>query len=142
MLRGVVYQAADGTVTSMNPAAEHILGKSLAEFQGQTSVSVQHHTLTENGDPFPVLEHPSMVALRTGQLARDVLMQVYNPREQQYCLIVINAVPPVPRWRDDPLTKSIPFSTTSPNAAKPKEPCKTRSGCKTKSPKLPLLFPA
>ncbi|MBK7916688.1 MAG: hypothetical protein IPJ94_10595 [Chloroflexi bacterium] len=34
-----------------------------------------------------------MVALRTGQPARDVLMQVYNPREQQYRLIVINAVP-------------------------------------------------
>lgn len=93
MLRGIVYQAADGTVTSMNPAAEHILGKSLADFQGQTSVSVQHHTLTENGDPFPGLEHPSMVALRTGQPERNVLMQVYNPREQQYRLIVINAMP-------------------------------------------------
>ncbi|MCB9422285.1 MAG: PAS domain S-box protein [Ardenticatenaceae bacterium] len=98
MQRGVVYQGADGIILSMNPAAERILGKTKAEFLGETSESVEHDTLTEDGLPFPGLEHPSMVALRTGQPVYDVPMQVYNPREQQYRLISITAVP---LFRDD-----------------------------------------
>ena len=34
-----------------------------------------------------------MVALTTGQFVRDVLMQVYNPREARYRLIDIQAMP-------------------------------------------------
>jgi PAS domain S-box-containing protein len=93
MLQGVVYQDAEGTIISMNPAAERILGKSQAEFLGQSSVSVEHDTLREDGSPFPGLEHPAMVALRTGREVRDVHMQVYNPREQQYRWISITAMP-------------------------------------------------
>ena len=93
MLQGVVYQDADGTIISMNPAAERILGKGPADFLGSSSVDVEHDTLREDGTPFPGLEHPAMVALRTGKQVPGVLMQVYNPREAQYRLIGIQAVP-------------------------------------------------
>jgi PAS domain S-box-containing protein len=93
MLQGVVYQGVDGTILSMNPAAERILGRSPAEFLGQTSVSVEHDTLREDGSSFPGLEHPAMVALRTGREVRDVVMGVYNPREEGYRWINIAAVP-------------------------------------------------
>jgi len=93
MQRGVVYQGADGIIISMNPAAVRILGKTKEEFLGKTSESVEHDTLTEDGQLFPGLEHPSMVALRTGKPVYDVPMQIYNPREQQYRLISITAVP-------------------------------------------------
>ena len=93
MLQGVFYQDADGTVIWMNPAAEHILGKTKTEFLGHTSASVENDTLREDGSPFPGLEHPSMIALRTGQTVRDMPMQVYNPRKQSYRWIMISAVP-------------------------------------------------
>ena len=91
MLQGVVYQDADGTIVSMNPAAERILGKRPEDFLGSTSVGEEHDTLREDGTSFPGLEHPAMVALRTGQPVPDVLMQVYNPREAQYRLISVQA---------------------------------------------------
>lgn len=93
MMQGVVHQDAEGKIISMNPAAERILGKSQAEFLGETSVSVEHHTVREDGSPFPGLEHPAMMALQTGQKLQDVVMGVYNPREKGYRWININAVP-------------------------------------------------
>jgi PAS domain S-box-containing protein len=93
MLQGVVFQDVDGTIIWMNPAAERILGKTQAEFLGQTSVSVEHDTLREDGTPFPGVEHPAMVALRTGQIVRDVVMQVYHPRRMEYRWILVSAVP-------------------------------------------------
>ncbi len=93
MLSGVVYQDGNGTIVSMNPSAERILGKTRAELLGETSVSVEHDSLREDGSPFPGMEHPSMVSLRTGNQVRDVGMRVFNPREQQYRWINITAVP-------------------------------------------------
>ena len=100
MLQGVVHQNANGKVISMNPAAERILGKSSKEFLGETSVDVEHHTIHEDGSPFPGSEHPAMIALQTGQSVRGVVMGVFNPREQVYRWISIDAVP-VFRLGDD-----------------------------------------
>jgi len=93
MLQGVVHQNANGTVISMNPAAERILGKSREEFLGNTSMKVDHDTIHENGENFPGNEHPTMVALQTGQTVQGVVMGVYNPRLDQYRWINIDAVP-------------------------------------------------
>ncbi|HWQ47808.1 MAG TPA: PAS domain S-box protein [Methanosarcina sp.] len=93
MLQGVVYQDAIGKVISMNPAAERILGKTPAEFLGSSSVDEEYLTIREDGSPFPGLEHPAMVSLRTGRKVQDIVMGVYNPRENGYRWININAVP-------------------------------------------------
>jgi len=93
MLQGVVYQDAEGKIVSMNPAAETILGKTHAEYLGNTSVGMERDSIREDGSPFPGLEHPAMVALATGREVRAVRMGVYNPREKQYRWIEINAVP-------------------------------------------------
>ncbi len=93
MLQGVVYQDAAGKIITMNPAAERILGKTPGEFLGRTSVDEECHALREDGTPFPGLDHPAMVALRTGQTVADVVMGVFNPREKAYRWIDISAVP-------------------------------------------------
>jgi PAS domain S-box-containing protein len=93
MLQGVVHQDAEGTIVSMNSAAERILGKTRPEFLGSSSVAEEHDTLREDGSPFPGLEHPAMLALRTGQPVRDVVMGVFNPREAGYRWISVDAVP-------------------------------------------------
>lgn len=93
MMQGVVYQDAAGRIIAMNPAARRILGKAPANFSGKTSRDMEHHTLREDGLRFPAIKHPSMVALQTGRAVRDVVMGIYNPREQAYRWINISAVP-------------------------------------------------
>jgi PAS domain S-box-containing protein len=93
MLQGVVHQDSEGTIVSMNSAAEHILGKTRQDFLGSSSVREEHDTIRENGSRFPGPEHPSMVAFRTGQPVRDVVMGVFNPRENARRWISIDAVP-------------------------------------------------
>ncbi len=107
---GVVYQDAEGKIISMNPAAERILGRTPAEFLGRTSAEEEYHTLREDGSPFPGREHPSMIALRTGQEVRDVVMGVYNPRVQAYRWINITAVPLVRPGEDKPYQVYTHFS--------------------------------
>jgi PAS domain S-box-containing protein len=93
MLQGVVHQSADGTIIAMNPAAERILGKTPAEFLGGSSVKEEHHTVREDGSPFPGMEHPSMAALRSGQPVHGVVMGLFNPRRNERRWISIDAVP-------------------------------------------------
>ncbi len=102
MLQGVVYQDADGKIISMNPAAERILGKNPAEFLSSSSVGQEHFTIREDGSPFPGLEHPAMVALQTGQEVHDVVMGVFNPREDCYRWINIDAMPIFKPGEDKP----------------------------------------
>jgi PAS domain S-box-containing protein len=102
MHQGVVFQDAAGKVILMNPAAERILGRTPADFYGRSSEEEEVYTVRENGSPFPGKEHPSMVALRTGQELRDVVMGVYNLRERSYRWISISAVPIFRRGEDRP----------------------------------------
>lgn len=93
MQQGVVYHDEHGTIVSMNPAAERILGKTKDELLGESSLSVEHETLREDGSPFPGSEHPSMLALRTAQPVPNAVMQVFNPKEKRYRWIAISATP-------------------------------------------------
>ena len=93
MLQGVVHQDAEGKIIAMNPAAERILGKTREQFLGSSSTGAEDHTIREDGSPFPGLEHPSMVALRTGQSLHGVVMGVFNPKVGDYRWISIDAVP-------------------------------------------------
>jgi len=90
---GVVYQDTDGHITHANPAAERLLGLSVAQMQGRTSMHPEWRSVKKDGSPFPGNEHPSMVALRTGKVQKNVVMGVYNPRRKGYTWININAVP-------------------------------------------------
>jgi len=93
MVQGVVYQAADGAITSANPAAERILGLTLDQMQGRTSVDPRWRAVHEDGSDFPGETHASMVALKTGKEVRNVVMGVFNPQYDEYRWIDVNAVP-------------------------------------------------
>lgn len=90
--QGVVYQDTAGRITSANPAAQRILGLTLAQMQGRTSVDPRWQALREDGSPFPGDQHPAMVALRTGQPVKDVLMGVAVPG-RGYAWLLLNAMP-------------------------------------------------
>ncbi len=93
MAQGVVYQSADGKIIRANPAAERILGLSLDQMQGRTSIDPRWRAITEDGSPFPGDQHPSMVALRTGEPVHGVTMGVFNPSTESYNWILIDAIP-------------------------------------------------
>jgi PAS domain S-box-containing protein len=93
MAQGVVYQSANGRITSANPAAERILGLTLEQMQGRTSRDPRWKAIREDGSDFPGDTHPAMEALKTGKEVRNVVMGVFNPRKEGYVWININAVP-------------------------------------------------
>jgi PAS domain S-box-containing protein/putative nucleotidyltransferase with HDIG domain len=93
MEQGVVYQDASGKITAANPAAERILGLSLSQMQGRTSMHPGWKSIHEDGTDFPGEEHPSMVALRTGKPVKDVTMGVYNPIAEEYVWMYVHAIP-------------------------------------------------
>ena len=93
MAQGVVYQDSTGQITAANPAAERILGMSLAQMQGRTSIDLRWQAIHADGTPFAGETHPSMVALQTGQVVHGVIMGIYNPTADAYRWIRIHAVP-------------------------------------------------
>lgn len=93
MAQGVVYQDAEGSIISANPAAERILGLSLAQMRHRILLAPDWQTIRPDGSPFPGDQHPSMEALRTGKAIHNVIMGVYNPLLAGYRWINIHAVP-------------------------------------------------
>lgn len=93
MVQGVVYQDMNGEITLTNQAAERILGLKLDQLQGRTSAHPGWRAIHEDGSDFFGETHPSMVALKTGKQVSNTVMGVYNPQEQQYRWININAIP-------------------------------------------------
>jgi hypothetical protein len=77
---GIVVQDFEGRITQCNPAAESILGLSLDQMSGVTSIDPRWRAIDENGDTFPGECHPAMQALRTGQSVTNVLMGIFNPK--------------------------------------------------------------
>ncbi|MFN2353493.1 MAG: chemotaxis protein CheB [Desulfopila sp.] len=93
MTQGVVYQDRDGKITSANPAAQKILGLTLEQMQGVTSLDPRWKAMQEDGKPLPGEEHPAMVSLRTGKAVTGFIMGVSNPSFEQPRWILVNAVP-------------------------------------------------
>lgn len=93
MAQGVVYQTAEGHISAANPAAKRILGLSLDQMRGKTSIDPAWQSIHEDGSPFPGADHPSMVALRTGETVAGVVMGVYHPHSDEHRWLMIDAVP-------------------------------------------------
>ena len=93
MLHGVVYQDATGTIISVNPAAADILGTPTEALVGLRSDDPTLAAVHDDGSSFPGSEHPAMVALRTGEVVRDVVMGVVHGRTGERRWLLVTAVP-------------------------------------------------
>ena len=93
MAQGVVYQVHGGHITAANLAAERILGLTLAQMQGRTSIDPRWKSVHEDGSDFPGESYPAMIALRTGAPVNDVVMGVYHPLDNTHHWILVNAFP-------------------------------------------------
>ncbi|MEJ2544140.1 MAG: PAS domain S-box protein [Calditrichaceae bacterium] len=93
MSQGVVYHDSDGKIISANPAAQKILGLSLDQLMGRTSLDPRWRSIHEDGTDFPGEEHPAMLALKTGKPVKDVLIGVFIPENDEYRWILVSAMP-------------------------------------------------
>lgn len=89
---GVIYQDMSGRITSANPAAQRILGRTLEQLRGLTSMGPLWRAVREDGSPMPGDQHPAMLTLKFGQPVKDVLMGVQLP-DGAYVWISISATP-------------------------------------------------
>lgn len=93
MPQGVVYQDREGKIISANPAAQRMLGMTLDQMRGLTSLDPRWRAIHEDGSDFPGEDHPIRVALRTAAPVTGVTMGVYNPQTDSYHWLLVSATP-------------------------------------------------
>ncbi|MTV50178.1 PAS domain S-box protein [Heliobacillus mobilis] len=79
MAEGMVVQNRDGRIVRANRTAEQILGLTVEQMGGRTSIDHCWRAIHEDGSPFLGEDHPAMVTLRTGQPCHNVIMGVHKP---------------------------------------------------------------
>ncbi len=94
MAQGVIFHDSNGDVTAINPAAEAILGVAFEEIRAKHLASQPHwKAIHEDGSGFESHECPALAALKTAGIVRDVIMGVFNRRENAYRWIRLNSIP-------------------------------------------------
>ncbi len=76
---GFVTQVPGGRIMEFNAAACRILGLSADQLMGRTSLDPRWRAIHEDGSDYPGIDHPTMVALRTGKPVVGQLMGVHRP---------------------------------------------------------------
>ena len=76
---GIALQNADLTIAAWNEAAERITGLTKTQLAGLEPRPVGWQAIREDGSHFPMSEHPSLVALRSGEPQSDCLMGIRHP---------------------------------------------------------------
>ena len=85
---GVVVHEASGAIVDANRAAESLLGLSLSQMQGHSSMHPDWHAVRADGGLYPGQEHPAMRTLASGQALRNEPMGIHTPQGQLRWLTV------------------------------------------------------
>lgn len=93
MVQGVYYQAADGTMTDVNSAALDIFGIDRRAFLGKDSRLSSLEFVDEKNRKLRWNDQPSVVSLRKGNIIRDKIVGVKNPRKKGLVWISVNVHP-------------------------------------------------
>ena len=100
-VQGIVYQNTEGRIISANPAAERLLGLTLDQMQGRTSIDPRWGAIHEDGSAFLGETHPIMLAMKTGKPVSGVVMGINNPMFEHPVWIRINAIPIFKKGTDE-----------------------------------------
>jgi PAS domain S-box-containing protein len=88
MSEGVLYANEDGSILGGNRTAERILGHTLEQIKGNMPLALKWSGYREDGSVMPGTEHPSVVALRTGQPQSNVVLGFDHPTGERRWLSV------------------------------------------------------
>ena len=100
-VQGIVYQNTEGRIISANPAAERLLGLTLDQMKGRTSIDPRWGAIHEDGSAFLGETHPIMLAMKTGKPVSGVVMGINNPMFEHPVWIRINAIPIFKKGTDE-----------------------------------------
>jgi len=89
---GVVVHDAASVIQLCNPQAEQILGLTVEQMKGRTSLDPRWRSVHEDGSPFHGENHPVPITLKTGMSQHNVIMGVHKP-DGSLNWISINAEP-------------------------------------------------
>ncbi|BBN93405.1 PAS/PAC sensor signal transduction histidine kinase [Deinococcus grandis] len=90
---GMTVQAPDTRILLANDAAARILGMTREQLLGRDSMDPEWRAVHPDGTDFPGETHPSVQALRTLQVQREVPMGVYHPQAQDWRWLQVTAIP-------------------------------------------------
>lgn len=93
MSQGVIYQAYNGEIISANPAAENLLGLTADQMQGKTSMDSRWKMIKEDGTPVSGDEHPTMLALKSGEKTGPLIRGVFHSKHNRYVWLSITSIP-------------------------------------------------
>lgn len=93
MKQGLILQRQGGEIIYANASALDILGMTLEQLLGRTSLDPSWHTIHEDGTPFPGETHPTMKSLLNGKPVINEIMGIYNPLQEKYRWIKTTSVP-------------------------------------------------
>jgi PAS domain S-box-containing protein len=113
MAEGMVVQDANDKILLCNEAAPRILGLTRDQLLGRDSLDPRWQAVARDGKPFTGQTHPSVVALRTGQPQRDVLMGVHR-LEGGLAWISVNSEPLVRAGESAPYATVTTFNDITP----------------------------
>lgn len=82
LAEGVVLQDTEFKIIDFNFAATKVLGLTAEQLTGKTSMDPDWRSIKEDGSPFIGAQHPSVLALTTGQPQNDVLMGIHHANSE------------------------------------------------------------
>lgn len=102
MPEGVIYEDANGLTIQMNPAAEKMLGYTLAQIRGDEPIDPRSHAIHLDGSIYEIESQATLVSLRTGLPVNNEIMGIYNVEENNYKWISMNSTPEFRPGEDKP----------------------------------------
>jgi len=105
---GIVLQDHDGRILVWNSAAEHVFGVTETDALGQSALGRDWGAVHEDGSPWPVAEHPSLVTLETGRPQSGVIMGVR--RDEAVRWITVNTRPVMRAHETEPHAVVVSFA--------------------------------
>lgn len=76
---GIVMHDKNGEIIACNRSAEAILGVTGNMLIGRTTSEMGNLCIYEDGAPFPIEQHPSLITLKTGKSLQNVIMGIQRP---------------------------------------------------------------
>ncbi len=89
---GVVIHGSGGEILTANHAAGSILGLTVEQIEGRSSIDPRWQAIHEDGTPWLGDTHPAMVALQTGKAVTKAIMGIQKP-DGSLAWILVNAEP-------------------------------------------------
>jgi PAS domain S-box-containing protein len=93
MAQGMVCQDSEGRIVLANAAACRILGMSMDQMMGLTSLDPRWRAIREDGSAYPGSEHPAVTVRLTGKPVTGEIIGVFIPAEGRHRWVSVNAMP-------------------------------------------------